>query len=123
MAYTGLLQAIANWFGSMATPFIYPLVVMISAGIINIFIPSSGGIWMVQGPPTIMAAGQLGVSFNRVAMAFTAGEVITNAIQPFWALPLLGATKTEMRNIMGYCIVTTTVLFIAVALCYLYLPM
>jgi hypothetical protein len=107
MAYTGLLQAIANWFGSMATPFIYPLVVMISAGIINIFIPSSGGIWMVQGPPTIMAAGQLGVSFNRVAMAFTAGEVITNAIQPFWALPLLGATKTEMRNIMGYCIVST----------------
>jgi short-chain fatty acids transporter len=123
MAYTGLLQAIANWFGSMATPFIYPLVVMISAGIINIFIPSSGGIWMVQGPPTIMAAAQLGVSFNRVAMAFTAGEVITNAIQPFWALPLLGATKTEMRNIMGYCIVSTTVLFIAVALCYLYLPM
>jgi short subunit fatty acids transporter len=47
----------------------------------------------------------------------------TNAIQSFWALPLLGATKTEMRNIMGYCIVSTAVLFIAVALCYLYLPM
>jgi short-chain fatty acids transporter len=56
-------------------------------------------------------------------MAFTAGEVITNAIQPFWALPLLGATKTEMRNIMGYCIVTTIVIFVLVALCYLYLPM
>jgi len=123
MAYTGLLQAIANWFGSLATPFIYPLIVMIAAGVINIFIPSSGGIWMVQGPPTIMAAAQLGVPFNRVAMAFTAGEVLTNIIQPFWALPLLGATKTEMRNIMGYCIVVTAVLFVAVALCYLYLPM
>jgi len=123
MAYTGLLQAIANWFGSLATPFIYPLIVMIAAGVINIFIPSSGGIWMVQGPPTIMAAAQLGVPFIRVAMAFTAGEVLTNIIQPFWALPLLGATKTEMRNIMGYCIVVTAVLFVAVALCYLYLPM
>jgi len=123
MAYTGLLQVIANWFASIATPFIYPLIVMIAAGVINIFIPSSGGIWMVQGPPTIMAAAQLGVPFNRVAMAFTAGEVLTNTIQPFWALPLLGATKTEMRTIMGYCIVTTTVLFVAVALCYLYLPM
>ena len=78
---------------------------------------------MVQGPPTIMAAAKLGVPFNRVAMAFTAGEVITNAIQPFWALPLLGATKTEMRNIMGYCMVTTAAMFAMVALCYLYLPM
>ncbi len=101
MAYTGLLKEIAAWFGSISTPFLFPLVVMIAAGIINMFIPSSGGIWMVQGPPTIMAAAQLGVPFNRVAMAFTAGEVITNTIQPFWALPLLGATKTEMRNIMG----------------------
>jgi short-chain fatty acids transporter len=123
MAYTGLLQAIANWFAGISTPFLYPLITMIASGVMNMFIPSSGGIWMVQGPPTIIAASKLGVPFNRVAMAFTAGEVITNAIQPFWALPLLGATKTEMRNIMGYCIVTTIVIFVLVALCYLYLPM
>jgi len=123
MAYTGLLKEIANWFAGISTPFLYPLITMIAAGIINMFIPSSGGIWMVQGPPTIMAAAQLGAPFNRVAMAFTAGEVITNAIQPFWALPLLGATKTEMRNIMGYCLVTTTLIFIVVAVIYLYLPM
>ena len=123
MAYTGLLQAIANWFAGISTPFLYPLITMIASGVMNMFIPSSGGIWMVQGPPTIIAASKLGVPFNRVAMAFTAGEVITNAIQPFWALPLLGATKTEMRNIMGYCIVTTIVIFVLIALCYLYLPM
>jgi short-chain fatty acids transporter len=123
MAYTGLLKQIAVWFGSISTPFLFPLVVMIAAGIVNMFIPSSGGIWMVQGPPTIMAAAQLGVPLNRVVMAFTAGEVITNTIQPFWALPLLGATKTEMRNIMGYCMITTFVLFVVVALIYLYLPM
>ena len=123
MAYTGLLTEIAKWFVSISSPMTYPMVTMLSAGIINIFIPSSGGIWMVQGPPIIMAAAQLGVPFNRVAMAFTAGEVITNAIQPFWALPLLGATKTEMRTIMGYCIVTTVALFIVVAFIYTFLPM
>ena len=58
-----------------------------------------------------------------MAMAFTAGEVITNAIQPFWALPLLEAKKTEMRKIMGYCLVTTIVFFIVVALIYPYLSM
>jgi short-chain fatty acids transporter len=123
MAYTGLLKEIAVWFGSISTPFLYPLLTMVCAGIINLFIPSSGGIWLVQGPPTIMAAAALGVPLNRVVMAFTSGEVITNMIQPFWALPLLGATKTEMRTIMGYCMIVTAALFIVVALIYLYLPM
>jgi short-chain fatty acids transporter len=123
MAYTGLLKVIAGWFVAISTPFIYPLVTMISSGIINIFIPSSGGIWMVQGPIMILAAHKLGVSFNRVAMAFSAGEVLTNVIQPFWALPLLGATGTEMRTIMGYCMLACLFEFILVAVIYLFLPM
>jgi len=123
MAYTGLLKVVAGWFVAISTPFIYPLVTMISSGIINMFIPSSGGIWMVQGPVMILAANKLGVAFNRVVMAFTAGEVLTNTIQPFWALPLLGATGTEMRNIMGYCLLATLFMFVLVALIYLFLPM
>lgn len=123
MAYTGLLTAIANWFASISTAGVYPLVAMVAAGVINLFIPSSGGIWMVQGPPMIMAGSQLGVELNRVVMSFTAGEVITNAIQPFWALPLLGATGTEMRNIMGYCLVACGFMFCLVAIIYLFLPM
>jgi len=123
MAYTGLLKVVAGWFVTISTPFIYPLVTMISSGVINMFIPSSGGIWMVQGPIMILAAHKLGVGFNRVVMAFTAGEVLTNTIQPFWALPLLGATGTEMRTIMGYCLLATLFEFILVALIYLFLPM
>lgn len=77
---------------------------------------------MVQGPPTIMAAAQLGAPFNRVAMAFSRGSY--HQCDPaLRGLPLLGATETEMRNIMGYCLVTTIILFIVVALIYLYLPM
>jgi len=123
MAYTGLLKVVAEWFVAISTPFFYPLVTMISSGIINMFIPSSGGIWMVQGPIMILAANKLGVAFNRVVMAFTAGEVLTNIIQPFWALPLLGATGTEMRTIMGYCLLATLFMFVLVALIYLFLPM
>jgi short-chain fatty acids transporter len=123
MAYTGLLKVVAEWFVAISTPFIYPLVVMVSSGVINMFIPSSGGIWMVQGPIMILAANKLGVAFNRVVMAFTAGEVLTNTIQPFWALPLLGATGTEMRTIMGYCLLATLFMFTLVALIYLFLPM
>jgi len=123
MAYTGLLKVVAGWFVAISTPFSYPLVTQISSGIINMFIPSSGGIWMVQGPVMILAAHKLGVAFNRTIMAFTAGEVITNTIQPFWALPLLGATGTEMRTIMGYCLLACLFEFILSALIYLFLPM
>jgi short-chain fatty acids transporter len=123
MAYTGLLKVVAGWFVAISTPFLYPLVTMLSSGITNMFIPSSGGIWMVQGPVMILAASKLGVAFNRTVMAFTAGEVPTNTIQPFWALPLLGATGTEMRTIMGYCLLACLFEFVLIALIYLFLPM
>jgi short-chain fatty acids transporter len=123
MAYTGLLKVIAGWFVAISTPFTYPLVTLLSSGIINLFIPSSGGIWMVQGPIMILAAHKLGVGFNRTVMAFTAGEVLTNTIQPFWALPLLGATGTEMRTIMGYCLLACIFECALVSILYLFLPM
>lgn len=123
MAYTGLLKVIAGWFVAISSTFTFPLVTMISSGIVNLFIPSSGGIWMVQGPVMILAASSLGVGFPLTVMAFTAGEVLTNTIQPFWALPLLGATGTEMRTIMGYCLIAGLFEFVLVALIYLFLPM
>jgi short-chain fatty acids transporter len=56
-------------------------------------------------------------------MAFTAGEVLTNTIQPFWALPLLGATGTEMRTIMGSCLLACIFECALVSILYLFLPM
>lgn len=123
MAYTGLLKVVAGWFVAASTTFTYPLITMLSSGITNIFIPSSGGIWMVQGPVMVLAASSLGVGLPLTVMAFTVGEVLTNTIQPFWALPLLGATGTEMRTIMGYCLIACLFEFIVVALIYLFLPM
>jgi short-chain fatty acids transporter len=40
-------------------------------------------------------------------MAVAWGDAWTNMIQPFWALPLLGVAKLNIRDIMGY---TTVVL-------------
>jgi short-chain fatty acids transporter len=35
-------------------------------------------------------------------MAFAYGDAWTNMLQPFWALPLLGITRLEAREIVGY---------------------
>jgi short-chain fatty acids transporter len=35
-------------------------------------------------------------------MALAYGDQITNMLQPFWALPLLGITRLKARDILPY---------------------
>jgi len=106
MIGSGLAATIAMWFASFSTPRTLPLFTYWSAGIINLFIPSGGGQWAVQGPIMIDAAQQIGASIPKVIMGVAWGDAWTNMIQPFWALPLLGVAKLEVRDIMGYCVMS-----------------
>jgi len=117
MASSGLVTIIATTFSSMATQGSYPYICYLCMAFINFFIPSSGGIFMVAGPAFGEAALNLGVSASEFVIAFTAGETISNVIQPFWAIPLLGIAGLKMKDIMGYCIiffVVATLIFFGV---------
>lgn len=105
MGASGLVAVIATFFAEISTAITFPYWTYISMAIVNFFIPSSGGIFMVAGPPLAEAGLSLGVEANKFLIAFTAGETISNIIQPFWAIPLLGIAGLKMRDIMGYCIV------------------
>lgn len=102
---SGLVVLIADFFAGISTQTTFPYFTYIAMAIVNFFIPSSGGIFMVAGPALGNAAIQLGVPANHFVIAFTAGETISNIIQPFWAIPLLGIAGLKMKDIMGYCIV------------------
>ncbi|CAK7070955.1 MAG: Putative short-chain fatty acid transporter [Desulfovibrio sp.] len=104
MIGTGLAAIIAKWFVSISTPVTFPLFTFIAGGVINFFVPSGGGQWVVQGPINIPAGLELGVDPAKVAMSIAYGDQWTNMIQPFWALPLLGIAKLGARDIMGYCV-------------------
>ncbi len=104
MINSGLAATIANWFVSFSTPKTLPLFTYWSAGLINLFIPSGGGQWSVQGPIMVQAAMKLNASVPKVIMGVAWGDAWTNMIQPFWALPLLGVAKLNIRDIMGYCV-------------------
>jgi short-chain fatty acids transporter len=54
-------------------------------------------------------AAELGVPTTRVAMAYAYGDMATNLIQPFWAIPLLGIARLEFRDILGYGLVALVV--------------
>lgn len=112
---SGLASIIANWFVSISTPVTYPVWTYISAGIINMFIPSGGGQFTVQGPIMVEAAAKLGVSYSRIITGIANGDAWTNLIQPFWALPLLGFAGLGLRDIMGYCAVVLIFAFFGTA--------
>ena len=107
-AATGLSLAavISNGFVAISTAITFPLFTFLSAGIVNIFVPSGGGQWAVQGPIMMPAGAALGVSPALTGMAIAWGDAWTNMIQPFWALPALGIAGLSARDIMGYCLIT-----------------
>jgi short-chain fatty acids transporter len=105
MTQSGLAQSMSEWFVSISTANSLPFWTFISAGIVNIFVPSGGGQWAVQAPVMLPAAEALGADVARVAMAVAWGDAWTNLLQPFWALPMLGVAGLKAKDIMGYCLV------------------
>lgn len=105
MTGSGLAASLSEWFVSISTADTLPFWSFISAGIVNIFVPSGGGQWAVQAPVMLPAAEALGADIARVAMGVAWGDAWTNLLQPFWALPMLGIAGLKARDIMGFCVV------------------
>ncbi|AOF83525.1 short chain fatty acid transporter family protein [Methyloversatilis sp. RAC08] len=103
---SGLAVTISNVFVAVSTDTTLPLFAFLSAGLVNIFVPSGGGQWAVQGPIMVEAAASMGADLPRVAMAVAWGDAWTNLIQPFWALPALAIAGLRAKDIMGYCLIT-----------------
>jgi short-chain fatty acids transporter len=105
MVDSGLAQQISRGFITVADADSLPFFSFISAGLVNMFVPSGGGQWAVQAPIVIPAAQELGADISRVAMAVAWGDAWTNLIQPFWALPVLAIAGLKAKDIMGFCVV------------------
>lgn len=122
MAGSGLITMFSNWMVAISTPESFPVVAFISAALVNVFVPSAGGQWAIQGAALMEAARHLGVDYGVTIMAFTYGDQLTNGIQPFWMLPLLGVTFLKAREICGYTAVIMIVAFFIFALGLTFLP-
>ena len=102
MNSSGLVGVFSDFFVSISNPTTFPIFAFISAGIVNVFVPSGGGQWGVQGPIIIEAASQLNVPYWKAVMALAYGDQLTNMLQPFWALPLLAITGLKAKDILPY---------------------
>ncbi|MBN2493358.1 MAG: short-chain fatty acid transporter [Deltaproteobacteria bacterium] len=109
---SGLVELVSQAFAQAASPGSFPVLTFLSAGLVNLFVPSGGGQWAVQGQVLLGAGAELGVQPGVTVMAFAYGDAWTNMLQPFWALPLLGIMGLQAKDIIGY----TAVAFAAMGL-------
>lgn len=99
---TGLARTLGDAIARTATAETLPLALYWYSSALNYFVPSGGSKWAVEAPFILDAAARLGVGVDRVVLAYAWGDMASNLIQPFWALPLLAAARLGFRDIMGY---------------------
>ena len=105
IATSGLASMIVDFFASISTANTLPLFAFWSGGLLNIFIPSGGGQWAVQGPLMMSAALEAGADLPRVAMAVALGDQWTNLIQPLTLIPVVTISGAALRDVMPYTFV------------------
>jgi len=105
MADSGLARMVVEFFVSISTPETLPVLGFLAGGLLNIFIPSGGGQWAVQGPIMMAAAQEVGADLPRVAMGVAFGDQWTNLVQPLVLMPVLMIASIGAREIMGYTFV------------------
>ncbi len=100
MQETGLAARLAQALVDGISATALPAAAFLSAGLINLLVPSGGGQWAVQGPILAAAAATLSAPIAPVIVGFAWGDAWTNLIQPFWALPLLALTGVRAIDLL-----------------------
>ena len=102
MLNSGLVSQFAALFAQIGTASTLPLMAFFSGGLINLFIPSGGAQWAVQGPAFLEAAQQLGTDPALIVMGVAYGDQWTNIIHPFVLIPLLIMTGLRANQVLAF---------------------
>ena len=103
MTASGLDKAISNMLVSAGSVDSFYTLSFLSAALLNMFIPSQGGQWIVQGGILVDAAQQLGAHIPYVMNAFVAGDEVTNLLQPLYLIPALALVGMKLKEAWGLC--------------------
>ena len=105
LQFTTVGERIAGAFAAWSTPLTFPLLTAVAGAIVSIFIPSSGGQWVVQGFVTSSAAAQVGTTAQHGLLALSVGDHVGNLVSPFWPVVLAGIARVDFRVFFGYGVV------------------
>lgn len=119
---TALSVFIGQAFVRVASARTLPLIVYWYSGIVNYFVPSGGSKWAIEAPYVVQAAKTLGVGFDRIVVAYAWGDMMTDLLQPFWAIPLLAAAGLEFKEILGFEMIAFVLYATVVSVFFYFLP-
>jgi short-chain fatty acids transporter len=119
--FTMLSQAFTSAFVAISNPTTFPLFIYWYGGLLNYLIPSGGSEFAVVSPYIIPAAKELGVGLGTTVVTYAWSDMLTDMIQPFWAIAMLAVVKLNFRDIMGWLLMVFFVYFIITSLAFLFI--
>ncbi|MGH8863898.1 MAG: TIGR00366 family protein [Burkholderiales bacterium] len=112
LQYTNVGETLARFFADISTPATFPLLTAIAGTVVAIFVPSSGGQWIIQGFVTSQAAATMGVPAQQGLLALGIGDQMGNLISPFWIVIAASIARIDFRTIFGYGLIFAVLWFV-----------
>jgi short-chain fatty acids transporter len=120
--FTPVGDLLISLFTPILSPSSYPLLTALISTVIALFIPTSGGQWLIQGFVTVETAALVGVSPQRGLLALSVGDHMGNLLTPFWALVGASIAGIDFRQYFGYRMIFAGVWFVMGVLAFTFLP-
>jgi short-chain fatty acids transporter len=111
LQFTSVGERLAGAFAAWSTPLTFTFLTAAASAIVAIFIPSSGGQWVVQGFVTSRAAAEIGTTAQHGLLAMSVGDHVGNLVSPFWPVLIAGIARVDFRTFFGYGVVFGLVWF------------
>jgi short-chain fatty acids transporter len=122
LQFTPVGDFLITLFNPILTQYTYPLLTTSISTIVALFIPTSGGQWLMQGYITVETAALAGLSPQRGLVALSVGDHMGNLLAPFWSVVIAGIARVDFRALFGYQLIYAALWFTIGVLCVTFLP-
>lgn len=100
--FTTLGTTVTALFVPFSTRWTFPLMMALAGTVVAVFVPSSGGQWVIQGYVTTNMAEAVGLTAQRGMLALGVGDQMGNLISPFWFVIRAEVVRIDFRTFFGY---------------------
>ena len=120
--FTNVGEVLAGLVSAVSTPYSFPILAAVSGTVVAIFVPSTGGQWVIQGYVTSVAAAAAGVTVQRGLLALSIGDHMGNLVSPFWYVVVAGIARVNFREFFGYGLIFGLLWFVLGVFIFTFLP-
>ncbi|MBU4563809.1 MAG: TIGR00366 family protein [Desulfarculus sp.] len=120
--FTDLSKVFTQAFVTISNTSTFLLFAYWYGGLLNYLVPSGGGEWLMTAPYLLPAGKVMALPAHKTIIAYAWGDMMTDMIQPFWAIAMLAVAKLNFRDIMGYLMVIFLIYFVITSIAFLIFP-